>query len=168
MLKPYFIGLAAYNSWADQKAMNWLSQITDEQWEQVNISSFCSIRQTAVHIASAEKMWIDFWTGAADPVYLSANFAGNKNELLNIWKAASNGLETYINSHPEEELGKSVSFIYPNGNIGQMPYYQTFAHSVNHSTYHRGQLVALLRQAGYDRFSSADLATYYILTAVSL
>jgi uncharacterized damage-inducible protein DinB len=168
MLKPYFTDLAAYNSWADQKAMNWLSQITDEQWEQVNISSFCSIRQTVVHIASAEKIWIDFWTGAADPIYLSATFAGTKTELLGIWKAASNELETYIKSHPEDEFGKSVNFIYPNGNMGQMPYYQTFAHIVNHSTYHRGQLVTLLRQAGYDQFSSVDLATYYIQTAVSL
>lgn len=145
--------------------MDWLNQITDEQWEQVNVSSFPSIRQTAVHIASAEKIWVDFWIGAADPVYLSTNFAGTKNELLAIWTAASNGLESYINSHPEEELMRPVSFIYPNGNTGQMRYYQTFAHIVNHSTYHRGQLVTLLRQAGYSQFSSIDLATYHILRA---
>jgi uncharacterized damage-inducible protein DinB len=162
MLKQYFTDLAAYNSWADQKAMDWLSQITDEQWEQVNTSSFSSVRQTAVHITSAEKIWIDFWNKVADPVYLSANFMGTKNELLSIWKAASEGLETYIKSHPEEEFMRSVSFIYPNGNTGQMPYYQTFAHIVNHSTYHRGQLVTLLRQAGHHQFSSVDLATFYI------
>lgn len=119
MLKQYFTDLAAYNSWADQKAIDWLSLITNEQWEQVNISSFSSIRQTAVHIASAEKIWIDFWTKAADPVYLSANFTGTKNELTGIWKAASKGLETYIKSHPEEDMMRSVSFIYPNGNTGR-------------------------------------------------
>ncbi|MET3979718.1 putative damage-inducible protein DinB [Mucilaginibacter sp. UYP25] len=162
MLKQYFTDLAAYNSWADQKAMDWLRQITDEQWEQVNVSSFSSIRQTAVHIASAEKIWIDFWTKAADPVYLSANFTGSKNELFTIWKAASNGLEAFIKDHPANHMDESVSFIYPNGNTGQMPYYQTFAHIVNHSTYHRGQLVTLLRQAGYNQFSSIDLATFYI------
>jgi uncharacterized damage-inducible protein DinB len=162
MLKQYFTDLAAYNSWADQKAIDWLSQITDEQWEQVNTSSFSSVRQTAVHIASAEKIWIDFWNKVADPVYLSANFTGTKNELLSIWKAASEGLETYIKSHPEEGFMRSVSFIYPNGNTGQMPYYQTFAHIINHSTYHRGQLVTLLRQAGHHQFSSVDLATFYI------
>ena len=162
MLKQYFTDLAAYNSWADQKAIDWLSHITDEQWEQVNVSSFSSIRQTAVHIASAEKIWIDFWTKAADPVYLSANFTGTKNELKGIWKAASKGLETYIKNHTEEDMMRSVSFIYPNGDTGQMPYYQTFSHIVNHSTYHRGQLVTLLRQAGYSKFSSIDLASFYI------
>jgi uncharacterized damage-inducible protein DinB len=44
MLKQYFTDLAAYNSWADQKSMDWLRQITDEQWEQINVSSFSSIR----------------------------------------------------------------------------------------------------------------------------
>jgi len=165
MLKQYFTDLAAYNSWADQKAIDWLSQITDEQWEQVNVSSFSSIRQTAVHIASAEKIWIDFWTGAAKPIYLSAEFAGNKDELLAIWQKASYELEAFIKSHPGEDLMRSVSFIYPNGNTGHMLYYQTFAHIVNHSTYHRGQLVTILRQTGFDRFTSIDLATYYILNA---
>jgi uncharacterized damage-inducible protein DinB len=162
MLKQYFTDLAAYNSWADQKAIDWLSQINHEQWEQINVSSFCSIRQTAVHIASAEKIWVDFWIRAADPVYLSANFTGTKTQLMDIWKAASSRLETFIIAHPEENLNQQVSFIYPNGNLGQMPYYQTFAHIINHSTYHRGQLVTLLRQAGYVQFSSIDLATFYI------
>lgn len=168
MLKQYFTELAAYNSWADQKAIDWLSQITDEQWEQVSVSSFCSVKQTAVHIASAEKIWIDFWTRATDPVYLSANFSGTKSDLIATWKTASNGLETFIKSHPEEDFNQMVSFVYPNGNTGQMPYYQTFAHIVNHSTHHRGQLVTLLRQAGYNQFSSVDLATYYITKANKL
>jgi uncharacterized damage-inducible protein DinB len=167
MLKQYFNDLAAYNRRADQKAMDWLCQITDEQWEQVNVSSFSSIRQTAVHIASAEKIWIDFWNNVANPVYLSANFTGTKTQLTDIWKAASSCLENFIIAHPEENLNQPVSFIYPNGNIGQMPYYQTFAHIINHSTYHRGQLVTLLRQAGFDRFTSIDLATYYIINVQS-
>jgi uncharacterized damage-inducible protein DinB len=162
MLKQYFIDLAAYNSWADQKAMDWLSQITDEQWEQVNVSSFASVKQTAIHIASAEKIWIDFWTKAVHQVYLSANFAGGKDELISIWKTASDGLEAFINSHAEEKYDEPVMFTYPDGRTATMPYYQTFAHIVNHSTYHRGQLVTLMRQAGYDRFSSIDLATYYM------
>lgn len=166
MLKQYFTNLAAYNSWADQKAMDWLSRIIDEQWERVNVSSFCIIRQTAVHIASAEKIWIDFWNKVAYPVYLSANFTGKKDELLVIWKEASNSLAGFLKSYPEEKLTELVSFTYLNGRTGQMQYYQTFAHCINHSTYHRGQLVTLLRQAGYDKFSSLDLATFYIQESV--
>ncbi|WP_408612388.1 DinB family protein [Chryseobacterium fluminis] len=37
-----------------------------------------------------------------------------------------------------------------------------FPHFVNHATYHRGQLVTLLRQTGFTDFSNTDLATYFI------
>lgn len=162
MNKKYFMALAGYNSWADDKAMDWLTQISDEQWKQVSASSFNSIEQTAVHIASAEKVWIDFWNNASAPVYLSATFQGTKDDLIEIWKKASAGVKNFIERHSEEMYLHQVNFNYPRGGNGNMEFWQTFAHIVNHSTYHRGQLVTLLRQAGFTKFSSIDLATYYI------
>jgi uncharacterized damage-inducible protein DinB len=163
MNKEYFTGLAGYTNWADNKAMEWLNQISDEQWEQVIVSSFSSIRQTAVHIASAQKVWIDFWNKAPDPVYLSAEFTGTKNELIEIWKKASAGLKDFMETCLEEDYFKQVTFRYPNGGEGQLEFQQTFAHIVNHSTYHRGQLVTLLRQVAFTQFCSTDLATYYVV-----
>lgn len=167
MNKQYFTGLAAYNSWADDKVMAWLSQITDTQWEQSLLSSFGSIKQTSVHIASAEKIWIDFWTNETRPVYLSAHFEGSKNELIYIWETASAGMRNFIENHAEENYSDPVTFVYPRGGSGQMAYWQSFAHIVNHSTYHRGQLVNLLRQAGFTDLSSLDLATYYLTNTIS-
>ena len=118
-----------------------------------------------MHIASAEKIWIDFWTKAPEPVYLSSYFQGSKPELIAIWQKASAGMEHFIESC--DNLPDLVTFVYPNGRVGQMPYWQTFAHIMNHSTYHRGQLVTLLRQAGFHKFSSIDLATY-LITSVPL
>ncbi|WP_142529142.1 DinB family protein [Pedobacter westerhofensis] len=43
-----------------------------------------------------------------------------------------------------------------------MEFYRIFPHMVNHSRYHRGQLVTLLRrQAGFTDLCSTDLFTYY-------
>jgi uncharacterized damage-inducible protein DinB len=141
MLKSYFVDLAAFNSWAEQMLINWLCHINDEQWDLANVSSFVSIRQTAVLIASAKKIWTDYWVREACPVYLSATFDGMRNELLSIWRAVSESLENYFKIHPDGNLDKLASFVYPNGNFGHLPYYQTFAHVVNHSNYHRGQLI---------------------------
>jgi len=160
MTKEYFTALAAYNSWANAKAMDWLLEISDLQWEHTLISSFDSIRKTAVHIASAEKIWIDFWTQASTPVYLSSYFQGTKSELINVWKNASAGVLDFIENCPVERYGDLVTFIYPHGGSGQLPYWQTFAHIINHSTYHRGQFVNLLRQTGFTALSSTDLATF--------
>jgi uncharacterized damage-inducible protein DinB len=161
MNRQYFSELTDYIIWADNIVIGWLDQISDEQWEQVIPSSFSSIRQTALHIASAERVWIDFWEKVPDPVFLSLSFRGTKNELITSWKASSTGLKIFIESYPEENYLQPVTFKWPRGGEGQMEFWQTFSHFINHATYHRGQLVNMLRQVGFTDLSSTDLATYY-------
>lgn len=163
MNKKYFSELADYNFWANNIAISWLDQINEQQWEQVIVSSFSSTKQTAIHIASAEKIWIDFWTNVPNPVYLSVEFKGTKNELIEIWRRSSTGLKSFIEKYPEENYHQQITFSYPRGGEGRMEFWQSFSHLINHSTYHRGQLVTLLCQAGFIKLSSIDLATYYRL-----
>lgn len=163
MNKRYFAELADYNCWANSIVAGWLLQINEEQWEREVLSSFSSIKMTATHIVSAEKVWIDFWTKAPDPVYLSAVFTGTGKELIEIWKEASAGMKAFIEAFSEENYQQRITFRYPRGGEGWLEYPQTFAHVMNHSTYHRGQLVTLLRQVGFTGFTSIDLATYYRL-----
>jgi uncharacterized damage-inducible protein DinB len=162
MTKKYFTELANYNNWTDGLIIEWLKQIENEQWEQPLLSSFSSIKQTAVHMVSAKKIWIDFWKKASNPVYLSAEFKGSKNDLIEIWEKASDDLQKIIEDYSEEDYQKPVIFTYPDGRKGQMLFWQTFPHFVNHATFHRGQLVTLLRQTGFTNFSNTDLLTYFI------
>src|SRR5688572_15609600 len=110
MNKKYFSTLAGYNSWANNKAIEWLYQVNDDQWNQVITSSFSSVKQTAIHIASAEKIWIDFWRNVPDPVYLSVEFKGTKNDLIEIWKTASVGLKDFVENYPEEKYLQPITF----------------------------------------------------------
>jgi uncharacterized damage-inducible protein DinB len=41
------------------------------------------------------------------------------------------------------------------------PFSQTFQHLVNHGTYHRGQVVTMLRQLGAGTPPSTDLIAFY-------
>lgn len=162
MTKAYFLALANYNNWTDDIAIEWLNQINAQQWEQFIPSSFSSVQQTVTHIVSAKKIWIDFWTEALNPVYLSAGFKGTKAELITLWKGASVDLKTFIENFPEENYQQVVNLIYPDGRKGQMLFWQTFPHFINHATYHRGQLVTLLRQTGFNNFTNTDLATFFM------
>jgi uncharacterized damage-inducible protein DinB len=156
--------IANYNYWADSKIIGWLHLISDQQWGQVIASSFSSISQTAIHIVSAEKYWVDHWMHVPEPKFLSGEFKGTKNELIEIWNRASSDFSTCVESYPVVNYLQAVSFKYPKGNgAGQMPFWQTVVHAINHSTYHRGQLVTLLRQAGFINLSSLDMATYFQL-----
>ncbi len=163
MNKAYLLQLASYNIWANNKAIGWLREINDTQWEQVATSSFNSVKQTVLHIASAERVWIDFWNNCADPVFLSLDFNGSKEQLLAIWRQSSVGMKDFIDTTKEGDHLKAITFKYPRGGEGQLEFAATVAHVMNHSTYHRGQLVSTLRQVGFTAFSSIDLATYYIM-----
>ena len=165
MNRKYFLELADYNTWTNNIVIEWLDQITDEQWEQNITSSFSSIKQTVTHIVSAEKIWIDYWETVSDPVFLSAGFKGTKNDLIKIWKESSACLKNLIEKYPEEKYQQQVTFKWPGGREGRMEFWQTFSHFINHSTYHRGQLVAMLRQVGFTKLTSTDLATYYRVTS---
>jgi uncharacterized damage-inducible protein DinB len=159
--KQYFIELMGYINWADSVTISWLTQLTDEQWNQTAVSSFGSIKETAIHIVSAKKIWVDIWKNVPEKVYLSQVFNGTKSELIAIWKETSVELQHFIESFPYERYSQEITVIKPNAEVSIMEFRKTFPHMVNHSTYHRGQLVTLLRQAGFSAFINTDLFTYY-------
>jgi uncharacterized damage-inducible protein DinB len=161
-LKDYFIELAEFSRWADDRVMSWLSQITEETWNQEAVSSFGSIRDTAVHIVSAQNIWLDFWTKAQQPTYLSSEFTGSRAELIDIWTRTSTALNDFIKRYPAADYSTAIQVRKPNGEMNTMEFRKTFPHMINHSTYHRGQLVTLLRQAGFLNLSNTDLFTFYL------
>lgn len=168
MTKKYFTELVNYNNWTDAMILEWLNQIGEEQWVYPIPSSFSSVRETAIHMVSAKKIWIDFWNKTPDAVYLSKTFQGTKEDLIKVWEKLSVDLKMVINNYPEEEYMDPITFMYPNGRQGQMIFWETFLHFINHATYHRGQLVTLLRQTGFTNFSNTDLATHFINTGIKL
>ena len=163
MTKEYFSELANYSNWTDAIVMDWLSQLNEQQWEQEIVSSFSSIKDTAIHMVSAKKIWVDFWTNATDPIYLSTHFTGNLGELIQTWQKDSDDLAQFIEDFPEDKYNKLIKVTYPDGRWAEMEFWKTLPHYVNHATYHRGQIVTMLRQAGVIELRNTDLFTFFIL-----
>jgi uncharacterized damage-inducible protein DinB len=161
MAKQYFKELAEFNLWANNIVCNWLEEITDEQWTRQLASSFNSIQQTVLHIISAEKAWQGRFKKNPNVVFLQSNYKGSKNEHIALWKESSEGLKTFIENFDEKELNVNLDFKRLNGDAFSMPYYQLLAHVINHATYHRGQLVTMLREVGFTNVQSTDLLNFY-------
>jgi uncharacterized damage-inducible protein DinB len=161
MTKNYFIQLADYNIWANNIVHSWFEKITDEQWEQVIVSSFPGLSATALHTAGAETIWLDRLNKVAEPRWLPTIIKGRKKEVQDAWKDSTAGLKSFIENFDENKLFDSVSFKRPDGNTYELQHYQIFAHVFNHSTYHRGQIVTMLRQAGFTGVHSIDMSTYF-------
>ena len=57
-------------------------------------------------------------------------------------------LEVFLASLSEEQIERDFTWTDLQGETHTVPFRQALLHVVNHSTYHRGQVVAQLRQLG--------------------
>lgn len=160
MDKPYFKEIAKSNLWANELVIGWLGNISDEQWEYEVISSFNSIRETVLHVVSAEHAWHQRLLNAQNIAWLLSEFKGSKEDAIILWKTQSENLYHFVENF-DGDLNQKLTFKRLNGDEYSMPIYQVLAHIFNHSTYHRGQLVTMLRQVGFTQVGSTDLLTYF-------
>jgi uncharacterized damage-inducible protein DinB len=160
MTKQYFIDLAEFNVWANNIVCGWLEQVSDEQWNRHVVSSFNSIQDTALHIISAETAWLDRMN-KAEVRWLQKSFTGSREEHIALWNKTSNELLDFVVAFDEKVIRQNLDFKRFNGEALTQPFYQVLAHVFNHSTYHRGQLVTMLRQVGFTDIRSTDLMGFY-------
>ena len=161
MNKQYFIELADYHVWANNIVCTWLDKISEEQWKQDVVSSFSSIYATVLHVAASEKIWVERLHKLTQHELLTNTFKGSKEELINAWKNESANFKKYVDDFPTGSIDEKLAFKNIKGIPHNQPYWQLFAHIVNHSTYHRGQFVTMLRQTGFTNVHSIDMSTYF-------
>lgn len=135
----------AYTVWADKALAEWLSTATDAQWEQEIPSSFSTLRGTALHIWSAEYLWLQVLRNEPYTDNPTRDFQGSNADLLAGWMAASEAFHQHVEGLSMEELAGTRG-----GDDDRAPLRveDIIQHCMNHSTYHRGQLITQGRQAG--------------------
>ncbi len=161
MLKNQLIRLVRYNCWANGKICNFIHEAGEEAADTTFISSFSTIRKTLYHIWDAELVWlkrlnqqdIEKWPP-------SGSFTGSLDQGIFELLQNSEAFARYIEQLEEASLMKSISYKNTSGKEFQNRVCDMITHCMNHSTYHRGQLVILLRQAGYTEVSSTDYITF--------
>lgn len=135
----------AYNQWANQQMADWLRTASEEQLELEIESSFSNLKETVFHIWNAEYLWLQIVKDEAYDNSPVKNFEGSKEELLNGWLVASANFENHVNTMSHEALKEER----PNSRgDGITVISDMIHHCMNHSTYHRGQLITMGRQAG--------------------
>jgi uncharacterized damage-inducible protein DinB len=153
--------LASYNIWANDKVSNWLKGISSDQWLMHIPSSFPSIKATTTHIIGAEYIWYQRLTKVQPTIWLGNDDLGSIEDVLLRWKAASQSLLNYCNDLSEKDIDEEITFNRLNGDVNVLAVKQILVHVFNHSTYHRGQIVTMLRIAGFEKVASTDLLNFF-------
>lgn len=152
--------LYAYNRWATERLLDAVSTLSEEQFRRDMGSSFPSIHDTLVHIMSAEWVWLSRWQGTSPTAMPEVWKELSLDQMTEEWKRLDGAVQGHIASLGEADLDRSVSY----RNIAGEPHASTLGqmlrHVMNHSTYHRGQVITMLRQLGVAA-PSTDLILYY-------
>jgi uncharacterized damage-inducible protein DinB len=160
-MEEYVKTLAQYNIWANDTVCNWLHQLSNEQWKLIQVSSFQTIEATAIHILAAEYIWYQRLNHIAPSVWIGSEDLGAKDDVISRWKKTSSDIKNYVDSLDEKKLHEVIIFKRLNGDENSLTIQGMLTHVFNHSTHHRGQLVTMLRVAGFSNITSLDLLTYY-------
>lgn len=150
----------AYNEWANTKVADVLRGVDDPIFFQENKSSFPSIAKTVLHIWDAQHIWLTRMQGGTMSKWPSASFKGSKDDSLNGLIESSSELSAFLLSKPKAFLATYYPYKNMKGEPFESTYDDTLFHIVNHSTYHRGQIITMLREAGIDQLPSTDLIHY--------
>ncbi len=150
-----------YNGWSRDLLLSAVEAITGEQFLQELGGSHGSICNTLNHIMGAEEIWLKRLKGEPSPTFRKPEEFFSLQDLAACWREVGSNLMSYINSlKSDQELLKDISYSDLKGNRHTQPLYQILQHLVNHSTDHRGQVTAMLRQLGV-KPANTDMIAFY-------
>lgn len=153
--------LIDYNYWGRDRILAAVAAITQEQFLRPMGNSFGSIRDTLAHICGAERVWITRLKGEAPMGLPASDRIPDLESLRREWAALEAAMRDLLAGWTQESIERTIDYRDLRGNPQSDPVWQVIQHLVNHCTYHRGQIVTLLRQMDAAPPASMDLITFY-------
>jgi uncharacterized damage-inducible protein DinB len=167
--------LVAYNRWASQRFFDVLSRLPAELYAREMKSSHGGIHGTLAHIVDAERHWLTRWlrsrettTFASSEVasLLAPDQLASLSDLRVCGEKTGGEMARFLETLTDQTLQEAVTTTNAQGGTIIATYWQMIQHVVNHSSYHRGQIVTMLRQLGVQP-PSTGLMRFYLETGKS-
>ena len=159
-MKELLLQYAMFNHWANQRISYEIMGMDENLHQQLVKSSFPNLYATMLHLWDVESAWYQRIHGHEQIMMPSKNFNPNMKETINGLLNQSQQWIHHIQSISETDLQGMISY----KNMAGVPYtehlFQLMLHLFNHQTYHRGQLVTMMRELGEEKFSSTDFITW--------
>ncbi len=156
-MKNHLENIVRYNLWANQRMVESLQSLSEEQIFQHIESSYPSIKKTLEHIWGVENGWLKSIMKTPEPYF--PIFEGDANSLFEHLIKGSENFIQFIENQPEAFLDTTFEVSYDNKTF-TFQVFQATQHCMNHSTYHRGQVYTMARQLGLKELKGLDYIDY--------
>ncbi len=149
MKAEYIQKLFRYNYWANDHLFDVLRSIKQDEFIHEVSGGHSSIRNTIVHMLSAEWGWISRSGGPKRKEKLLPELFINPDQIISKWKSLEPSFLKYIDRLDEDQLQENVVYLNGKGEECSMPRNELLQHIIIHNTHHRGQIALDLRMLGY-------------------
>jgi uncharacterized damage-inducible protein DinB len=151
---------AAYHAWATERMAETLRTGDHSIINKEQKSSFASIAKTLLHLWDAEIVWLKRFEGTNLTEWPSKNFSGGTEELIQGYVASAKAINTFVKGASEAKLHEKFSYKTMKGDPFEDVIEDMVYHVINHGSYHRGQIVTMLRELGVNQILSMDIIIY--------
>ena len=133
------LALFAYDVWANQETLGSVRPAAQSAPKAVRLSA---------HIAATELLWLSRIQGRPSPVPVWPDVG--LDETVRLFSDAADQWRTYLERMTPDEGARRVAYVNSKGESFRNTVASIATHVVFHSHYHRGQIAALVRAAGYE------------------
>ena len=155
-MKELLVQFSNYHLWANGLLLDTIIALPQEKQQAIVKSSFNSLYKTLLHMWDAESIWWQRLNQYELIIKQSENFSGGMKDLSNAMPQQSTQWKEWIANNNEEALKGNFTYTNSRKEHFEQPVYQMLLHLFNHGTYHRGQLVTMLRQLDVEQIPGTD------------
>jgi uncharacterized damage-inducible protein DinB len=152
---------SAFNYWANNLLTTAIEKhLDDQKLDQEIISSYPSLRKTVYHIWDAEFLWLNRLKGKSLFEWPSKNFEGTFSEAKTDMLKNNQLFIDFVESLDNSQILTYFEYKNIEGKKFSSAIWEAVMHCINHSSYHRGQVVTMMRQLGMTKIPATDFIAY--------
>ncbi len=142
--------LLLYMLWADRLTLGAVRPVKLEDLTRDAGVSFRSVLGTLSHMLVSQRLWLSRFLGNPLTSVPRLDEYPDLPSWIAGWEESASQIEAFLAGLSDEQVAMPLTWAsLPDGAVHTLPLWQTVIHLVNHTTFHRGQVISLLRQMGY-------------------
>jgi len=159
-MKSLLINYLQYNHWANEKMCKYLEGVDEPAIASNEREKFETIKSIILHIANTEQTWLGRLSGKNIPNMYNLDTSKSFSDICKSIRKNSDEFIIFLSGKDDNFFLLSTEYVNLKGQTFSQNNAEIILHSMNHSTFHRGQVMSMLRHVGYTDQSASDFIMF--------